>query len=241
MSGLVCHDASPVMSVSTVLQAWTLMRLKCYMRDHKMDGRSHLKRKHEMIEHITCNMSTEQRDLLLCATGRDFYWLKYTPFPTEVVSLIVNFIRRENMWWNTLSMKDLENLLRVCVLFTPPSLTKHGMKTMLKSIFADFDEAQNLNRQIRIAIRGHKANSMNVWQLRHLRKKYIYENVAKYGPKYLLCVPTPVLLTDIRLTLNQQGLAPSSAGVFNGWHDKVMRAYMQINFPNVSFDMSELV
>lgn len=223
-------------SVPSVLQSWTRSRLQSYMRSQKISGRSQLKRKHDMINYIVGMLTPDQRESLLCATGKNFYWLKYTRFPTEVVSVIVNFIRYENMWWNALSLKDLENLLRVCVLFSPPCLTKHGMKMMMRSVLPDFGEAQKLHKEIKKAIMGRRANSMNVWHLRKLRKKYIYRNVEKYGPKYLLCVPTVVLITDIRNTERHFERCR-----FNGYHDRVMHVWMELNFPHKSFDMSTMI
>lgn len=224
-----------------ILNSLTVSRLKVFMRQQDIKNTNRLTRKSEIVKMVHESMSVQQRQNILNAAG-NFYWLRYTVFPIEVVSLIVTRIRREKQWWNALSRNSLENMMCVCVLFTPPTISRHGMKMMMQNMLPDFEEACHVERETKRILQLSRRKyccKYTAWDLRSLRKRYIWKNVQRYGPRYLLFVPSYILIAEVFGCNTNTAFSPTTQCNV-GWHDFVIQKYMEINFPGVYFDMRGL-
>jgi len=211
---------------------WNKTRMRKYMRVTKVSGRSKVVKIEDMIHLIRQSVSPEKFEDLTCAAG-PYYPLKYV-LPNEIAMLVVDIIRREELWFQSIPKCTLKDMFSVVMSIKCKRISYNNIRLLLSND-KTMDELMEVHKVVQRCSDQGTTIGVDFWpadweELRRVRNIYLKSNVQRHGLKFLLHADFLYVRSDIRYMIKHHPNSASNRVQVSVLKDKVstMKAYAQL-------------
>jgi len=202
------------------------------MRVAKIAGRSKVDNCEDMIHLIRQSVPPEKFEDLTCAAG-PYYPLKYV-LPNEIAMLVVDVIRREELWYQSIPKCILREMFSTMMSIDNKRISCNNLRLLLSNE-KTMDELMEVHKVVHRCFgpnRGTRHTRHGDWkELHRIRNIYLKSNVQRHGLNFLLYASWHIVFNDIRyMVLNYPNSTPNRVQM-SVLRDKVstMIAYAQLS------------